>query len=203
MKKYIFLALFICSANSAFAVNCGLNQTNIADRILDCSTQRKSKKMSSSGVFWVLVSRKHNDHYYGSVHSTWKDTKSGLVWSDKLTEKYTHDNFFPKGGFGFVVRMDQINGKVVEETACSSADGKIAQTDISEIQFHLPTIEEYQIADEDGFSEVLETSDPGEWYWSSTVSSKRSDWVHAYQRDGYFDFASRSDTSPSVRCAGR
>lgn len=108
----------------------------------------------------------------------WRDTATGLLWSDVLTGRYSHAEAL------------QI---------CQKPDIKEVRANLASAQFSLPTKMDFEVAEANGLREVLPRISDG-WFWTSSVSSQDSD--YAYYFNGYngrLDDFVRS-LNVSVRC---
>jgi hypothetical protein len=122
---------------------------------------------SSSGqtVIWKLVARRR-DPSTGEFHEVWQDSHSLKLWGDTLDGSYSHYN---------AVELNAA-GKVVGEKACAptndpqqSAVAKSANAGVDDKSWGLPTIKEFQQANDDGITQVLPNM--GHWFWSASLGS--------------------------------
>ena len=162
-------------------------------RIKDCSVLSGSSKKTKAGVSWNLVARKR-DRATGKFNEVWKDSKSGLLWGDTLDSDYSHYN---------AVELSA-TGKVLSEKACASDEGKKASAGIREKSFGLPTIEEFQKAEQDGIREVVPNM-YGHWFWSASLYPSNAYFARVFSGyDGYsYSRDDRDDDDLEVRCVGR
>lgn len=111
----------------------------------------------------------------------WQDLQTGLLWIDKLAEKYSHNS-------------------AIEE--CRAASRKYFWIK----NFRLPTKAEYEIVFAHGFRELLSMRDASEYFWTSTPFETQDrnehDYLHIRTGDGIFDHADHQRRNP-VRCVGR
>lgn len=117
---------------ASVGVSCGLKAT-IAESIKDCSRQ----KSSTQGGF-VLVARTKDSK------EIWKDTKSGLIWSNQL-----------------ILEMTSHEAK----KACEEGSPELVK--LLSVSWRLPFIEEYKEAEGNEFRLALAGMD--HYFWSATV----------------------------------
>ena len=200
----IFLLPFLLGATIvSFAYadqkECGIKKTTIEERLKDCASLPGSSKVSKSGVSWNLVARGRKEKT-GSFYEVWKDSRSGLLWSDRLDSFYSHDNFFPHNGLDYAVILDKKDGKVIGEKACASKEARTATAEISEKKFALPTVEEFVQAETNGVREVLPNM-KNYWFWSTSLYPHSADGARAYFGSyGLLIYGIRHDDFYSVRC---
>jgi hypothetical protein len=162
----------------------------VEDRIKNCSALPKAIKKTQKNVIWNLVARSR-DRKTGKFYEVWRDSKSGLLWGDRLDKRYSHYDAIALG----------LKGNVVSESACNSDNGKTANAGIGEKKFGLPTIEEYLQAEENGVREVLQNMD--DFFWSASRYPNDTDNARGFfGSSGYFVNDPRDDYG-SVRCVGR
>ena len=148
-------------------VPCGL-KGSIDKRIRDCSSQLTSKKEG-----FVLVTRTKD------FKEVYKETKTGLLWGDRLPSTMTH---------------------IEAERECNAGLAEVAK--ITEVTWRLPTREEYAEAEKNGIIKALPNM--YDWFWSSSVhrSYPNYTWVfiggigYTGKYVPYYSFY-------SVRCVGR
>ncbi len=146
---------------------CGLNGP-IPDRIRDCSEQESSIK----GVFNLVTRTKEFKEIY-------KDTKSGLLWGDRLETGMNHF-------------------KAME--ACKADLDEVGQ--INEVSWRLPSKEEYEEANKNEVRAALPNMDY--WFWTSTLNASNPNHAWFYNGlDGVLSNYNRSYGNDSVRCIGR
>jgi hypothetical protein len=162
VDKDQFLYTVLKAFDPAQKYPCGLSGS-VDERIKDCSVQETSSK----GNF-VLVSRSKD---FKEVH---KDTKSGLLWSDRLASKMTHYD---------------------AQKACKADLKEVAGVQGS---WRLPSIDEYNTAESNGVSSALPNMNY--WFWSSSVhqSDAKFAWVFGGDDGVVFDGFRYDDVS--VRC---
>src|SRR5262245_26872135 len=69
--------------------DCGTKDSmSTEERIQDCSRLSESSKKPKN-VVWNLVARKY-DLSSGKSYEIWRDSKSGLLWGDRLDSNYSH-----------------------------------------------------------------------------------------------------------------
>jgi hypothetical protein len=165
----------------------------IDERIKSCAAFPGSSKTTTSGVTWNLVSRSDSK---GNLMEVWRDSESGLIWSDTLKKDPGSIDYNHYGA----IRM--ANGKVVEETACLSDEGKNASAHICERSFGLPTLADFQSAERHGMREVLPNIND-RIFWSATLPYSR----YAYSISTFNVALPRIEYRGSwyndVRCVGR
>jgi hypothetical protein len=114
--KLLFIGLLTVSSLSAFAqTECGLNGS-VQARIQDCSSQ----PFSSVGNY-VLVTRT------AAKIEVYKDTRSGLIWSDVLADEMSQVKAFS------MCRSNPLEGG-----------------NISELNYRLPSLKDYKQAADNG-----------------------------------------------------
>ena len=156
---------------------CGLTGT-VDDRIKDCSYQESS----TNGGF-VLVTRTKE------FKEVQKDTKSGLLWGDRLPTTMSYDD-----------AMKACKANLAE------VGGVVSGT------WRLPTIEEYKDANINGIRTALPNM--YDWWWSSSVGRDSWDewddfaWVFGgddgdVSQDYYRVGSSYSRNDYAVRCVAR
>jgi hypothetical protein len=165
LDKDQFLYTVLKNFNPSAKFPCGL-KGSVDDRIRDCSYQLTSEKEG-----FVLVTRTKE---FKEVH---KETKTGLLWGDRLPSTMTHYN---------------------AEKACNASLAEVAK--ISDVAWRLPSKEEYEEAEKNGIRKALPNMNY--WFWSSSVL-RNSDF--AWQFFGFYgnsDYNLRN-MSFSVRCVAR
>ena len=149
---------------------CGFSGS-IDERIKDCSYQKTSSKEE-----FVLVTRTKE---FKEVH---KDTKSGLLWGDRLPSAMSHYS---------------------AEKACNASLAEVAK--LSGHTWRLPSKEEFEQAEKDGVRKALPNMNY--WWWSSSVRRNNSDYawlfVGYYGGVGDFGFRYSRDYNYSVRCVAK
>ena len=117
-----------------------------------------------------------------------------MLWGDTLDSDYSHYN---------AVELSA-TGKVLSEKACASDEGKKASAGIREKSFGLPTIEEFQKAEQDGIREVVPNM-YGHWFWSASLYPSNAYFARVFSGyDGYsYSRDDRDDDDLEVRCVGR
>ncbi|MFZ4715886.1 MAG: DUF1566 domain-containing protein [Bacteriovoracaceae bacterium] len=165
-----FLYTVLKNFNPSLKFPCGL-QGSVDDRIRDCSSQLTSQKEG-----FQLVTRTEE---FKEVH---KDTKTGLLWGDRLPSTMSHDN---------------------AEKACMADLAEVAK--ISEFAWRLPSKEEYEEAEKNGIRKALPNMNY--WFWSSSVNLKNSSEAWVFQGNyGRMDYIFRYDfyqEDISTRCVAR
>lgn len=116
---------------------CGL-KGSVDERIKDCSYQ-----LTSENEGFILVTRLNN------FKEVYKETKTGLLWSDRLLNK-----------------MNRYNAQKV----CKADLEEFA--DLSNVKWRLPSIDEYHEAQKNGISKELPNMN--HWFWSSSVHRSHS-----------------------------
>ena len=179
-------------------VECGVDEDTIAERVADCaklpgsSADYKGDVPGQKLVEWNLVSRaRHRSS--GRYYEVWKDSKTGLLWGDRLEGSYSHYD-----------AIEIKDGVVKYEKACHSKEGRIAYARITEKHFGLPTAEEFREAEKDGIEFVLPNMPTfgraDEYFWTATLDSQKAG-------DAYFFRGGLSSASRNVggwaRCVGR
>lgn len=160
VDKDQFLYTVLSEFDPAQKYPCGLSGS-VDERIKDCSVQETLSK----GNF-VLVSRSKE---FKEVH---KDTKSGLLWSDRFEWDMNHYE---------------------AEKACNLK--KLTGVPGS---WRLPSIDEYKTARTNGIKYALPNMNY--WFWSSSVHIGKNDAWLFNGNSSYVDFYYRGSNYTSVRC---
>lgn len=191
--KETFFDVF--QASTAYA-----DPARIERMIQDCAKMPGSSVVhKKSGVKWNLVSRAL-DSKTGKFREVWLDSKSGLLWGDRLEREESFYNAVEVSSACQTIDVDQSkNCKVVQEKACGSAEAKQANGEIEERKFALPQIQEFQEAFHHGISEVLPNMDRS--YWSSSQDSKIGGQALMYSKEGVG--IAKKESKFSIRCVGR
>ena len=182
---------------------CGTVGGTTENQIRDCASKIPGSSKSPKGVEWNLVKRMR-DPSSGRIYESWRDSKTGLVWGDRLMDRMVYSHFE-------AVAIAS-NGTVKAETACLSEEGKRANADVSDRKFGLPTAAEFSQAQADG-SEAAPNWWGYNWefnftklvnyFWSATLGGDRpnSAWGFGVQINSLNWFA--QSTGLAVRCVGR
>jgi hypothetical protein len=170
--RILFSTAILISTLPSFALApskpCGLTGT-IEERIRDCSEQKRD---------FVLVTRTPE------LHEIYKDTVSGLIWSDRLTEE--------------MIYWDA-------EKACGPSRAETGG--ISEVSWRMPTIEEFQDKGRYQVNKVLPNMVG--WTWtSSTYNYPQTNEIWSYLAQygisghGVTYDSNYREKFESVRCVG-
>ncbi len=190
----ISLFLLLSSVSYAQPPKCGKAQASIEERVLECSKLSGSSKMTKKGVRWDLVARSYDASKNFEV---WRDSKTGLVWGDRLDKRY---------GQAFAVEKECVMDfyeyicHATKEFACGSDDGVKANAGISERTFGLPTMGEFAQATDDGAREVLPNLSH-ELYWTLSMNIYSDYHAYVFVDGGFLDMG--IDFKGDVRCVGR
>ena len=158
----------IVTATSYEKVPCGL-KGSVSERIQNCSFLSIQEK---NGFF--LVTRTEE---FKEIH---KDTKTGLLWGDRLPSKMDHYH---------------------AEKACHSSLKEVAG--ISGVTWRLPSIDEYKEAEKNGIRQAVPNMDRY-IFWSSSKRQKNDDAAWLFNSDtGPFYKSKRYRSDYSVRCVAR
>lgn len=171
MKIFILLLSVISSVAFANVSPCGL-EGSVEDRIKSCNFIKEN---------FALVARMDKGL------EIYKDVKSGLIWSDRITADYNH--------YG-------------SQKACGSdiPDAEV----LKDMHWRLPTIHEFEVAATHGMKSALPKS--GYSFWSSTPvkSSRRARRQRAFTASVFIwdGTDERTDTgdlkeAASVRCVAK
>ena len=170
----------------------------VDDRVRNCSLLPGSMKKvptKDGDIRWDLVLRAR-DARTGKYNEIWRDSKTALVWGDVLASNYSHTK---------AIEFND-NGSVANEVACTSDEGKLANGQITEKAFGLPSIEEYLQAQKDGVLAVVPNMGD-RLFWSSSLTSNRRDYARVFSGvNGVVtdDMGSDlQDSENSIRCVGR
>ena len=171
-------------------------------RMKNCAQLPKSSVSytnSSTGqtTIWKLIARQRDPHT-GEFHEVWQDSHTLKLWGDTLDGTYTHYN---------AVELDATGKRVVGEKACAptndkdqAAVAKSANAGVDDKSWGLPTIKEFQQANDDGITQVLPNM--SHWFWSSSLNPDNADDAQLF----YGNWSSlnyRRYDDDSVRCVGR
>lgn len=188
-----------------------------ADRGLTCITSGKdageiswTNPTTKQTVIWKLVARRLDPHT-GEYHEVWQDSHSLKLWGDTLDGNYSHYDAVELNAAGNVVPGG--------EKACAptndpqqSAVAKAANAGVDDKLWGLPTIQEFEQADNDGITYVLPT---GKCVWSSSLANANVSNVARDFCDGlgfvdgyssipaYTTYINYRENYGSVRCIGR
>lgn len=130
---------------------------------------------TTKGTIFQLVKRTSDGK------EVWKDTKSGLIWSDRLDKTYSQYNAL---------------------NACSDYSTMNARGNLEYVSFSLPSKADFETAENDGIREVLPNM-KDHYFWSSSVFPYDS--YVAYGFGGSYSgfVAGFRSNGNSVRCVGR
>ena len=171
---------------------CGNTQSNVKERVGNCSSLPESSKNSNTDVRWNLVSR-FLDEESNTYNEIWQDSNSGLVWTNPLTNFYTHTQ---------AIQLDAA-GQVLAETACQSADGDKASNGIEEKTFGIPTAEEFIEAEKNGMESIVPHYHTRLWTSSIRMINGYEAWRFQHE-DGHLIMDDhRPHIRMQVRCVGR
>lgn len=147
---------------------CGLIGS-VDERIQDCSYQLNSVKDD-----FILVTRSKD------FKEIYKELSTGLLWSDRLSEKMNHSN---------------------AQKVCNSNLKEFSG--IKEVSWRLPSVYEYEEADSNGIRNALPNMNY--WFWSSVISRDQVDaWLFYGNFFGITKFIHYPNyVNFSVRCVGR
>jgi len=166
---------------------------SLEDRIKNCAklpaSVKKVKAHKGKEITWQLVSRMQDPKNSKKFYEVWKDTQTGLIWGDRLSKKYKHYD---------AVKLRDDNS-VIEETACNSYEGKIANTNISERKFRLPTMKEVKQANKNGLFEVLPNMG-SYFFWTVTMDANSNEYARGYKNYGDLNTGGERSDAFSVRC---
>jgi len=95
------------------------------------------------------------------LKEVWRDTKTGLIWGDRLEKPYS---------FNDLVELDK-NQRVLREKICPTVEAENGKL-VKVLRFRLPTIEEFKQANSDGIRTRLPNMDGR--YWTSSVFTNGS-----------------------------
>lgn len=207
MFKFLILVFVLITACFSFALlgseksECGLKFNDVNSRIIDCNQFPNSKKISSSGVTWNLVSREINSDD-GNTIEVWRDNASNLIWSNILKNEYTHFSAIRLGKNCFKVSDYEYNCNVLVESACESSDGMRASANITDKKFGIPTVSEYEKAIADGLAEVMPNVE-FHWFWTSSLNPYPQSSAMVF--DGNWPRITSAPRSgqQAIRCVGR
>lgn len=162
MKRFLFLALL---STAVFADPCG-KEGSIDERIKNCNVTKDG---------FVLVTRDEKGI------EIYKDTKSGLVWGDRIATDFNH--------YG-------------SQRACQDHPEKEL---LKDLKWRLPTVKEFEVAASHGMKTLLPHMN--HYFWTSTPVKKKSRRRRAipaqvFLWDGMGDTTDAGDLKDgaSVRC---
>lgn len=205
MNRIVIALILVIMFSPAWADSreCGLKQSSIDKRIQDCSLFPRSSKMTSANVQWDLVARSF-DLSSGRTYEVWRDSETGLLWGDRLEGSYAYDNIYSPGAYAVEIDTDSSQGRVIKEIACLSDRGSLANARITEKRFGLPTIEELDVALNNGILEVVPNLYMSLFvYWSATLDSYLYQYARVVDTRGMSTTSMYRGLSNSVRCVGR
>jgi hypothetical protein len=189
--------------------DCGL-EGSVEKRARNCALVPGSTKKTSAGVIFKLVSRK-KDPFYKTTFEVWKDTKTGLIWSDRLQDGFNLFQAIEWDEKSCVVGNPNMarNCLVKEELACEDKLAQLATNWITDRKFAMPTAGEYIQAEANGFREVLTNmhlpdSDRDTHYWTASLWAEGPG-TYALEfkaNSGKVEIGWRSDWC-QVRCVSR
>ncbi|RZA07046.1 MAG: hypothetical protein EOP11_08775 [Proteobacteria bacterium] len=147
----------------------------------NCATIPKAKEAWYQGAAWELVARKWEAN--GRFYEVWRDTRSGLLWSERLDSWYTHEE-------ALSVESPAGAGR---EKACASAEGKRASAGLP-YNFRLPSSYEYMKA----FGNAIDKARPryGFRFWSSYAEGD----IAGLPEDSPTEYVEFRNRQASVRC---
>jgi len=207
LKVYFMSVAFMFAlAYPAHAdADCGVSGT-ISERIKNCA----KSITTAEAVIWHLVA-----HWEvpSRSYEIWQDAATGLIWSDTLDTRYTHQD---------AIELDKttvgnyytncwkspskqwIDCRVNSESACTSNAGEQATGGITERAFGLPTEGDYMWATLHGIKEIFpKSSHRKRWYWTASISPSYD--RHAVSANIYSGAGLYEDkyNTLRVRCVGR
>jgi|GEM_PF-1107404 len=195
---------------------------NIEARIAGCNRQwRATLGSKAGGGTWSLVTRM-------SGHEVWRDEKTGLIWSDKLSATGDHceatgddagvancngtftKSFCAETGFSNnYTAVDEIEvvdatGFIPDITAYGSRKGEMGLNSDHPVLWRLPTLQDFTTAYGNGMAYVLPNLGS---FWTASVDPSVTDYAMYFVvgSGGYVEsnYAYRYNTSYEVRCVGR
>jgi hypothetical protein len=170
----ICLGTFLLSQTILANTPCGLEGT-IEERIEDCSLKSPITKANHT---FKLVSRL--EELNGAEREIYLDTKTGLIWTDRLASEFTYERAL----------------EVCSESKNNRTGG------ITEVTWDIPTIDNYNEAEKNGIRRALPRMD--DVFWTSTV------WGEGFSGGAFFFMGKIGAESyggryipRSVRCVGQ
>lgn len=185
-------------------VACGLSGS-IAQRVADCNQNLTMSTLGTEGeADWELVTRTALN---GS--EVWRDTRTGLVWSDKLMKGT--DNTFDWNSASGAEGTSSHCAEVIDKTTDSEFDDQKGNLSLrstpARVIWRLPSRNDWLQAIIDGIEYIskspsgLDNND----HWSSTPSNSSESWVITPSYNGIqtsLSFTSVRNSLQHVRCVG-
>jgi hypothetical protein len=149
----------------------------------NCASIPKATEAWYQGAAWELVARKWDAN--GRFYEVWRDTRSGLLWSERLDSWYTHEE---------ALSAESPAGPS-REKACASAEGKRASAGLP-YSFRLPSSYEYLKAFENGIERARPRN--GFRFWSSALYPEGD--IAGLPEDSTTEYVDFRKHQASVRC---
>ncbi len=176
----------------------GAGNINVQERISDCSkTATDNKRISKNGIHWNLVTRK-KDLKRNKYVSVWQDSKTGLLWGDTLSQE---EDIWNK-------LVDSVpEAQKVCATTKTDPTARLSVAHIHNVNFTLPTVQEYEAAIANGYAELF--MEPRTFdrtpFWTSTQVRfhPKQNWILRIGKDSSSQIKSHDHSAAYIKCVGR